>query len=293
MKSDLFIVRIFELVKMIIMSECFGNNFILNGELQPAELFNNSLVYEGDSIYEVIRMVGRVPVFFHDHIERLETSARLQRRRMLADSDTLRSEILALTKSEKRKEINMKIVFNYHESENWLVYLIAPVFPTTEQYRKGVKGILFFAERKDPESKVIDHKLRSEIYHKLVLEGAYEALLVNKNKCITEGSRSNIFFIKDETLFTAPEEVVLSGITRKHLIEICRKKGIDVKFTCIRVDQITEYESVVMTGTSPMVLPFYCIDNTYFKVNHSFIAYLRNMYLAEAEESIRRFEKEK
>lgn len=277
---------------MIIMSECFGNSFILNGELQPTELFDNSMVYEGDSIYEVIRMVKGLPVFFNDHIKRLETSAGLQEKRMLAGSDALRRDILAMAKSEKRKEINIKIVFNYYKSENYLVYLIESIYPSPEEYKKGVKGALFFAERKDPESKVIDRRLRSEIYSKLLREGAYEVLLVNKNNCITEGSRSNIFFIQDEKLITAPDEYVLSGITRKHILGICRETGIDVKFTCIKPDEISEYRSVFITGTSPGVLPFYCIDNIFFKVNNSLITQLRNMYLVRAEESIRKFENE-
>jgi branched-chain amino acid aminotransferase len=271
------------------MSECFGKYFILNGELQPTGLFNNSMVYEGVSTYEVIRMVKGIPLFFSDHIERLTTSTRLQNKTMLADSETLRNDIITLARSEKKKEVNLKIVFNYNKSDNYLLYLIEPLYPTREQYIKGVKGALVFAERKSPESKVINHKLRSEIYHKLVLEGAYEALLVNKNNCITEGSRSNIFFIRDEALYTAPEEAVLSGITRKQILKICRENGIDVKFTCIKADRISDYSSVIMTGTSPVVLPFYSIDGTYFKVNHHLIAMLRNSYHAMAEESIRRF----
>ena len=98
-----------------------------------------------------------------------------------------------------------------------------------------MKGILFFAERKDPESKVINHKLRSSIYHKLIHEGGYEALLVNENNLITEGSRSNIFFLKGETLVTAPDNVILNGITRKHILEICRENKIKVEFACVKV----------------------------------------------------------
>jgi branched-chain amino acid aminotransferase len=275
------------------MSECFGNSFILNGELQPAELFDNSLVYGGDSIYEVIKMIKGLPVFFDDHFERLTTSARLQQKRMLAGRDALIKNIFALKKSGKKKELNLKIVFNYNKSDNYLLYLIEPIYPTREQYKKGVKGLLFFAERKDPESKVINHKLRSEIYHKLIIEGAYEALLVNKNNCITEGSRSNIFFIKDQYLVTAPEEAVLSGITRKHILEICKETGIEVKFTSVRTDKTSEYDSVIMTGTSPVVLPFYCIDNIFFKVNHPLIAQFRNIYLIRAEKSISKFGTEK
>ena len=47
-----------------------------------------------------------------------------------------------------------------------------------------------------------------------------------KNNEITEGSRSNIFFLKDETLVTAPDNAVLNGITRKHILEICRENSI-------------------------------------------------------------------
>lgn len=272
------------------MNECLGKKFVLNGVLQNADTFDNSLVYEGDSVYEVIRMVKGSPVFFSDHMDRLESSVKIQQKRLLADRITLRKDIIALSKTERRKEVNLKIVYNYtHDSENYLIYFIEPIYPSEEQYRKGVKGILFYAERKDPESKVINHKLRSSIYHKLILEGGYEALLVNEKDCITEGSRSNIFFYKNGILTTAPDETILNGITRKYILDICREKGITVEFKCVPVNSISEYEAVFMTGTSPMVLPFYCIGNVTFNVRIPLISQLRILYLEKAEESIRKF----
>jgi branched-chain amino acid aminotransferase len=268
------------------MSECIGNNFILNGELQPTEIFDNSLVYEGESIYEVIRILKGRPVFFSDHIDRLAKSALLQKKSMLATIDDLRRDITALIKSEKQKDINLKIVFNYSATSNYLIYFIKSIYPTSEQYKKGVKGTLFIAERKDPESKIINHKLRTEIYNKLLIESAYEAILIKKDNSITEGSRSNIFFIKDDKLFTAPDEEVLNGITRKHIISICRENGIDLEFKLIDADKLYEYSSVFMTGTSPVILPFYNIDNFYFKVNHPLITQLREKYLLRAGKSL-------
>ena len=273
-----------------IMNECYGKKFILNGDLQPADLFDNSLVYEGDSIYEVLRMVKGSPVFFHDHMERLVTSVKLQRKEHLANIPALRKAILNLTRSDRKKEANLKIVFNYNNgSNNYLVYFIEPIYPSEEQYKKGVKGILFFAERKDPESKVINHKLRSSIYHKLILEGGYEALLVNDNNIITEGSRSNIFFLKGETLVTAPDNMILNGITRKHILDICRKNQIKVELACVKVKDLSKYDSIFMTGTSPMVLPFYCVDDKFFNVRLPLIERLRKLYILKAEESIRLF----
>jgi branched-chain amino acid aminotransferase len=178
-------------------------------------------------------------------------------------------------------------VFNYNEgSDNFLVCLIDSVYPTNEQYETGVKGILYFAERKNPEAKMINHKLRSSIYHKLILEGAYEALLVNENKCITEGSRSNIFFVKNDTLVTAPDNVILNGITRKHILNICTENDIRVIFKCVSLEELPEYDAVLMTGTSPMVLPFYCIDNILFKVKLPVVDTLRFLYKERAENSL-------
>ena len=272
------------------MNECFGRKFILDGVIQNADHFSNNMVYEGDSIYEVIRMVKGNPVFFFDHMKRLEASLRMQKRAVLADAAVLRRDIIRLSKSEKRKELNLKIVFNYaKDQKHYLVYFIEPIYPSVEQYKKGVKGILFHAERKDPESKIINHKLRSSIYHKLILEGGYEALLVNEKNQITEGSRSNIFFLRNDILYTAPGEMVLNGITRKHILDICSENRIKVKFECVTADSMGDYDAVFMTGTSPAVLKFHSVNDTYFNTDVPVADLLRQLYLVKAEESIRLF----
>jgi branched-chain amino acid aminotransferase len=276
------------------VSECYGNKFVLNGEILTCDDFDNSLVYDGDSVYEVIRMIKGYPVFFNDHMERLESSLQIQKKASLANRTLLRENILNLVKTEKRKNINLKIVFNYNQNRtNYLVYFIEPIYPTPEQYKKGVRGILFYAERKNPVSKVINHRLRSSIYHKLILEGAYEALLVNEKKCITEGSRSNIFFLKDNSLTTAPDNKILNGITRKYILKICRTLDIGVIFNCVPVDKLDDYHAVFMTGTSPMVLPFLCIDDINFKVDIPLIGRLRSLYFEQAMESIESFNNER
>jgi branched-chain amino acid aminotransferase len=275
------------------MNECLGNKFILNGELQSSDLFDNSLVYEGDSVYEVLRMIKGNPVFFKDHMERLSGSVNLQEKEMLADIREVRKAIITLTRADRKKETNLKIVFNYNGSmKNFIVYYIEPIYPSAEQYRSGVKGILFHAQRKNPVSKVINHKLRSEIYHRLILEGAYEALLVNEKNMITEGSRSNIFFLKGENLVTAPDHLILNGITRKHILDICEQSQIKTELRCVSAEDISEYDSVFMTGTSPMVLPFCSIDTARFNVKLSLMERLRSLYLIRAEESIRQFRNE-
>jgi branched-chain amino acid aminotransferase len=252
--------------------------------------YDNSLIYEGDSVYEVIRMVKGNPVFFNDHMSRLTASVRNQGKKMLADIPEIRRSIINLIRSEGKKNANLKIVFNYNGgSENYLVYLIEPTYPSPAQYRNGVKGILYHAMRKDPGSKVINHRLRSSIYHRLILENAYEAILVNHNGEITEGSRSNIFFLVGGKLVTAPDKYVLSGITRKYILEICIQEQINVEFRCVGLDEMGNFESAFMTGTSPLVLPFNAIGDTAFNVKVPMIRHLREQYMTQALDSIRLF----
>jgi branched-chain amino acid aminotransferase len=275
------------------MKECFGNKFILNGIILPSELFDNSLIYEGDSVYEVLRIIKGSPVFFHDHMERLINSVKYQQKELPADPEALRKAIVSLIRSDRKRETNLRIVFNYNNGiKSWLVYFTEPMYPSAEQYKKGVKGILFHAERKDPELKVINHKFRSEIYHRLIMEGAYEALLVNEDNLITEGSRSNIFFVRGNTLYTAPDNLILNGITRKHILEICTTENIIVEMKCVGIDNMENYDSAFMTGTSPTVLPFRRIEDKLFNVELPLLARLRQLYMVKAEKSIARFRSE-
>jgi branched-chain amino acid aminotransferase len=275
------------------MKECAGNSFILNGNICPVSVFDNSLVYKGESVYEVIRMRDGIPEFFNDHMDRLSSSLKLSGKEPLADREGLIRDISILTKNDRRKEINIKIVFNYNvEANNNLIYYIESVYPGQEQYRKGVRGILFYAERNRPQSKVINFSLRNMIHQELANEKAYEALLVNDDNEITEGSRSNIFFIKNNQLVTAPAEVVLGGITRKHILDICTKNSIPVEYRAVNADDLPDYESVFMTGTSPMVLPFYCINDFYFETAHPLMKMLRDSYISLADRSLDEFRSE-
>ncbi|HLN21909.1 MAG TPA: aminotransferase class IV [Bacteroidales bacterium] len=272
------------------MKEYCGNYYVLNGELKNTQSFDTDNVYKGHSIYEVIRLTKGIPVFFNDHMERLETSVRLRERLMPAGSAELRRCVLMLTEKERKKEINIKIVFNYTSSKtSYLVYFIESSYPAPEQYQKGVRTILFYAQRSDPHAKVLDFRLRSNIHQELFDENAYEALLVNDENLITEGSRSNIFFIKGDVLYTAPDDLVLKGITRKYILEICVAEGIKVQFEPVNADDLGMFDSAFICGTSPMVLPICSVNEKYFNTSNSLMSHLRTLYIKKVEESLLSF----
>jgi len=272
------------------MAECTGKHFILNGKLTPVDRFDESLVYNGDSIYEVIRLIRGTPLFFPEHCERLDKSFYLQKRGNLINSLELKRDILLLTASENPGDINIKIVFNFNNYSNYLIYLIPSNYPSEKQIINGVKGTIFEAEREDPESKTISKILRAEIQDHLLMRNSYEAILVNNEGYITEGSRSNIFLLKGDELITAPDKAVLSGITRKQIVNICLESGIRINYSLVHMSQLSDYRTVFMTGTSPGILPFCCIDKIELNPVHKFLPVLRGLYNKKMEDSLHMFQ---
>lgn len=272
------------------MSECYGNYFIRNGELTPGCLFNSADVYEGESVYEVIRMMNGVPLFYDDHMERMRLSVAFQGRQLLASPGQMADDLIRLRKEAGVKEANLKIVHNFKkEAGTYLLYFVEPLYPTAAQYRSGVRTIFYHAERENPGVKIINHRLRSSIYHKLIATNAYEALLVDGDGLITEGSRSNVFFVGGDTLFTAPDSRVLGGITRKHVIDICKINGIEIRYECIHFESAGSFDAVFITGTSPMVLPVCAIDEFQYRADNHLSVRILELYRIRVGESIATF----
>lgn len=264
------------------MSECFREYFLLDGKPFKCAEFPLTMVYSGESVYEVIRIVKGKSLFLPDHLQRLRETARLRTRKLHLPDEEIRKQICELLEINKIHEGNIKLVFNfsYTESElpHFLVYFIEHHYPAEYQVKKGVATILYKAERTVPNAKIINQHLRSAIFHKLLETGAYEAILVNKQGCITEGSRSNVFFIKRNVLYTAPAQDVLSGIARKYVLEIAESNGIKVKFSKVPVEKVAGFEAVFITGTSPGVLPVSEIENLRFDPQNKLLLKIRNQY---------------
>jgi branched-chain amino acid aminotransferase len=125
-----------------------------------------------------------------------------------------------------------------------------------------------YADRILPNAKVQNSDLRERADKLISDNNFYEILLVGSDKNITEGSRSNVFFIKGETLYSAPDDKILEGITRKKVLQICRTNDIPVVETTIPATSLNQYDAAFLTGTSPKVLPISSIDRVAYKTNH-------------------------
>src|SRR5690606_31138973 len=112
--------------------------------------------------------------------------------------------------------------------ENLKAFFIPHKYPVPQWYETGVPCGILKAERENPNAKVFQTPVRQQADEMMEKQDLYEVLLVDHFNSVTEGSRSNVFFVKNDSLVTPPANEVLLGITRQKTIELAKKAGISI-----------------------------------------------------------------
>ena len=256
-----------------------SNNYIIhNGQL----INNENLLQFGSNqaiVYEVLRVIDHIPLFFDEHIQRLDNSCAKIGKELVINQDQLFKQLIELSRKNDISEGNIMLEALFHNNECHINAKFIPhVYPSYKQYDKGVQVGFLKAERDNPEVKITQTKVRKEADKLLAETGLYEVLLLNQNGYITEGSRSNCFYIKDNSLYTAPLDKVLKGITLLRVLSIAKELNIDVFFENISAADIHKFDALFICGTSPKILPVAMAGQVSFNVKNPLIALLQNSY---------------
>lgn len=237
--------------------EAVNKYYISDGKLLETENTEEFKSIRGPLVYEVNRVMDGVVLFEEGHVKRLKDSLEMLGQEMQYSEDQVGQLMAQLIEANEVENQNIKIVYgNLDDREHkMLLYFVKSHYPDRSVYSKGVKTILFESERENPNAKVVDQSLRDRINEKMAEEGAFEALLVDENGYITEGSRSNFFYIVDGKLYTPPAEKVLLGITRREVIAAAQERGIELEEKPLRAADIDSVDGAFVTGTSIDALP--------------------------------------
>jgi len=245
--------------------------FLHNGQTFQKVNFNLPLLYDV-CIYEVVRVIDGVILFVEDHVDRLFASLDKKGIVHLLDKKNVIDELYRVVRLNQDVEGNIRydVYISNGQVQRW-VYYVPHVYPPQALYQQGVKLVTLKAERAEPSVKMFHGSLRKQVEELMQKTHAYEVILVDTNGRITEGSKSNMFFIQQDKVYTAPDEMVLAGITRKKVIEVINQLAIPIVFEPIPYAHLRQYESAFLTGTSPKVLPIRKIDEVVYSVNHPFL----------------------
>lgn len=97
--------------------------------------------------------------------------------------------------------------------------------------------------------------------HEALDNGADEAIMLDKNGYISEGSGENIFIVKDGNIYTPTTNHCLNGITRQSVIQIAKNLNLQVKEKNLDYDELLNADEAFFTGTAVEITPISKLDN--------------------------------
>lgn len=224
------------------------------------------------TVYEVVRVIeGRI-LYLEDHLERFIQSFRILSVTPKQNENQIKEQLKLLIQANCILTGNIKffaLVDTTTDGQDFVFQIISHAYPTGYQYKNGVEATILKASRANPNAKVQNESLRC-IADKMIKEkNVYEVILISPDGLVTEGSRSNIFMIKDGIVRTPRPGSVLPGVTRKNVIKACNSLNIKCIEVDITLEELVTMDAVFITGTSPKVLPVKAVDSHFFGVNDS------------------------
>jgi branched-chain amino acid aminotransferase len=135
-----------------------------------------------------------------------------------------------------------------------------PSYMSPEAKKKGISIIQSpYQQYENPlysNNKIIGTYINSIMaLHDALAKNADEAILLDKNGFISEGSGENLFLIKDSKLMTPKTDFCLNGLTRQSVIQIATNLEIDVEETDLTFDHLLEADEAFFSGTAVEITP--------------------------------------
>lgn len=262
------------------MEDNIGAFYISNGTVRSAVTPEYVDILRNRVVYEVVRIIDSVPLFFEDHFIRMENSFKAIGGELKLSAGVLKAGIRSLLKANGSSCCNVKLtVYEGTDAQKYLMYISKSSYPGQEEISRGVPVGLLRLERQNPNAKVLNKSYKEAVVESINSGSFFEVLLVNRDNGITEGSKSNVFFFRGGRIFTAPGSEVLKGVTRKYVLEACKAAGYDVVEGMVNTDMLEEVEGLFLSGTSIKVLPISEVDRRKFaSADHPAIISVRNEY---------------
>ena len=235
-----------------------GDKFLINDKIVNKEEFLKQYEHSSNNVYEVIRIINSKVLFWEDHFTRLNNSIIKFIGRSIQIND-LFEKIKTVLVENNIAQGNVKIEILFHNDQKYTLFVYPIVFYYPNENDKIIVNT-FNIERENPNVKTYNYSFKNKVEKFINENKLYEVLMVNKDGYITEGSRTNVYFIKDKYFYTAPIDMVLSGVTRLNVNKLINKLGYYLVEKSILKSSIYEFDGCFLTSTSSNVLPVDVID---------------------------------
>jgi len=260
----------------------------LNGRIVPEDealvpVTDRGFLY-GDGVFETMRAYGGEVFMAGRHMQRLQRSASLVGLVPPLDEDGVMEAVWETMEANGLRDATIRVTITrgsgprgidptleYTPTMVVLVWPFSPYDPGL--YAKGVRTIIA-STRRTPASS-LDTLVKSCNYLNSIMAkaeasraGAFEAIMLNQDGFLAEGTICNVFFASRGVLRTPSLACgILDGITREHVMALARGLGMEIREGMYRPEELFDgADEVFLTSTSMEVMPVSRVDKAKYKV---------------------------
>lgn len=246
----------------------------LNGKYVPFDQaclpLNDLGIVRGYGVFDFLRTYNAVPFKLTEHVQRLQNSAKLIGLSLPWSTAEI-EEITHNTLTHNHlPEANIRIVVTGGASADFitplgqpsLMVIVTPVskYPQ-EYYEQGIKVITVPIERFIPKAKSLNYISAIGALQQAKQTNAVEALYMNSQGDVLEGTTTNFFVFRGSQLIT-PKEGILNGITRDVILKLAKDR-FEIVEQSIGYSQLNHCDEAFITSSTKEIMPVVQIDELY------------------------------
>ena len=262
-----------------INGEIWFDGVMIDWQDANTHLLTHTLHY-GLGVFEGVRAYStqKGPSIFRldDHTDRLFKSAETVNMEIPYSKEVINAAHQEVIKANNLKEAYIRPMCFYGSegmglrADNLKVHVMVaawewPSYMEPEARTKGIKVKLssFNRQVKNPVSNA---KVNGNYVHSIValneaLENGFdEALMLDADGYVAEGSGENFFIVKDNVLYSPDLDSCLDGITRRTILELAEELSISYEIKKLTVEDVLEADESFFSGTAAEVVPINSLD---------------------------------
>lgn len=229
---------------------------------------NDVAVLRGYSAFESLRTYDRHPFHLDEHLLRLYRSAAMIDLEIPFSREFVAILVREAIERNPYKHASIRLLVTGGESEDGvmpssepgLAVLVTPLGERDmERFAQGIKLITSSLQRTTPEAKTSNYMAAIRALKDAQKHDASDALFVNEQGHVLEGTRSNFFAFRGDTLIT-PGTGILLGVTRRTVLDLAQGR-FPIEERPILLTELSQVDEAFITSSSKEITPVVRIDD--------------------------------
>jgi 4-amino-4-deoxychorismate lyase len=235
---------------------------------EPVVRADDEALLRGRAAFETLRVYGRRPFRLDEHVDRLEASAESIGLPAVEREELDRLAAAVLPEADGSDTV-LRLVWTAGPAEGppTGLALLSPVPAWIEEARaRGARAVSLLGVRAVvpwllPGVKSTSYAVNMAAEAEAKRRNADEAIFVDPDDYVLEGTVTNVWWRSEQTLFTPGLDLgILAGVTRATVLELAPRCGFDVKEGAFLLDDVLGADEAFTTSSVREIMPVVEVD---------------------------------